>query len=376
LSLPHDDTSPLRTFSGVLRQSFQRRPIDLVRVEADAGLRLDSADEPCSGDRVMTGGYGATFPQTILRVALLAAAFTVIGLLVGRSSFQPDRTSQPDADAPQASRLQVVATSSILGDLVKSVAGSDADVTVLVGPGGDAHTYEPVPADSVRLSQVAVLFEIGLGFETWLDRLFAASGSRAERVVVTRSLQPRIIEEHGSHAEPDPHVWHDPRHVKAMVREIVAALRTRDAANATGYESRGRELLRRLDELDRWIEEQTAAIPSDRRRLVTTHDTFGYFAERYGFTVTSILGSLSSEAADPSAARVVEVVTTLRESQVPAVFAENILNPQLTEQVAAQAGVRVVKTLLTDALAPPGSEGDTYEGMMRFNVRVMVEALK
>lgn len=324
----------------------------------------------------MTGGYGATLPQTILRVALLAAAFTVIGLLAGRSSLRPDRTSPPDADDPHTARLQIVATSSILGDLVKSVAGSDADVMVLVGPGGDAHTYEPVPADSVRLSQVAVLFEIGLGFETWLDRLFDASGSRAERVVATRSLQPRMIEGHGSHAEPDPHVWHDPRHVKAMVREIIAALQARDAANATGYESRGRELLRKLDELDRWIEEQTAVIPPDRRRLVTTHDTFGYFAERYGFTVTSILGSLSSETADPSAARIVEVVTALKESRVPAVFAENILNPQLTEQVAAQAGVRVVKTLLTDALAPSGSEGDTYEGMMRFNVRVMVEALR
>lgn len=282
--------------------------------------------------------------------------------------------------------LRVVATYSILGDLVAQVAGGHAQVAVLVGPGGDAHTYEPTPRDSVALHDAAIVFENGLAFETWLDKLYTASGSKATRVVVSAGITPRHLEgddahgeDHGhghAHGEADPHLWHDPRHVKAMLQEIAQAMINADPDHAVLFASNRDAALARLDELDAWIREQVSQVSPDRRVLATTHDTFGYFADRYGFKVVSIMGSISTDVADPSAGQVASVIQAIRETGVSAVFAENIGNAKLTEQVASQAGVKVVGTLYTDALGEPGSAGESYEAMMRHNVSQMVEALR
>lgn len=292
-------------------------------------------------------------------------------LLIGGGCGVP---SQPQP--LQEGRLSVVATYSILGDWVQQVGGSRVQVMTLVGPGGDAHTYQPVPQDSVSLGQAAIVFENGLGFETWMDRLFESSGSSAQRVVVSRSIEPRSIGTLGDIEEQDPHVWHDPVQAISMVQVIAEALATADPANAEFYQARADGYLEELRRLDAWIAEQTARVPEARRVLVTTHDTFGYFAERYGFDILSVMGSVSSEVADPSAAEMAAVVRQIRSRDVPAVFAENILSPRLTEQIAREADVTLVATLYTDALGPADSPGANYLSMMRFNVQAIVEALQ
>lgn len=276
------------------------------------------------------------------------------------------------AAAAKPSGVRVVATYSILGDWVRQVGGEHVQLTVLVGPGGDAHTYEPTPQDVVALAESQVVFENGLGFETWLDKLAEASGRSLRRCVVTSTIRPRSI----AVDELDPHVWHSPRNAVQMVRTIAEELAAVDAPHAVEYRERAAAYIRSLGTLAAEIHEQVATLPPDRRKLVTTHDTFGYFADEYGFEVLSVLGSVSSEVADPSAGDVVAIIRRIRELRVPAVFAENILNPKLTEQVASGAGVRVVPSLYTDALGPADSPGASYLGLMRFNVRTIVEALR
>lgn len=319
------------------------------------------------------GRHGKSYREPVagwLLVGLLAAVPSL--LQTGCNGADRERAGGGDLEG----RLQVVATYSILGDLTQQVAGERAAVSVLVGPGGDAHTYEPTPRDSAALARASLVLENGLGFEPWLDRLLAASGSRAWRVAVTADIVPRRLTLPGGRSEVDPHVWHDPLHAAEMARVIAGALAQADPAGAGQYREAGEACARRLESLHAWVLQQVASIPPPRRKLVTAHDTFGYFADRYGFESISLLGSSSSETSDPSAARVAEVVGQLQQAGVPAVFAENILSPRLTEQIAAQAGIRVVATLYTDALGPPGSGGDTYEKMLRHNVTAIVEALK
>ncbi len=267
-------------------------------------------------------------------------------------------------------------TYSILGDWVETIGGDHVAVTTLVGPGGDAHTYEPTPRDSAALSRAELVFENGLGFEMWLDDLFAGSRSSAKRVVVTSRLRPRTTPHTAGNAEVDPHVWQTPRNAMEMVREVTQALSQADPRNKSEYQQRETLYLQELETLDGWIRQQVALLPLPRRQLFTTHDTFGYFAAEYGFQVHSILGSVSSEVAEPSAGEISETIQHIRREQVPAVFTENIINPRLTEQVAREAGVSLIRSLYTDALGPPDSAGESYLQMMRFNVRTIVEALR
>jgi ABC-type Zn uptake system ZnuABC Zn-binding protein ZnuA len=161
-----------------------------------------------------------------------------------------------------------------------------------------------------------------------------------------------------------------------MVQRVAAALIKADPAHVDDYQKSADAYVSELQELNTWIQSQVTTLPESRRKLVTTHDTFGYFAERFGFEVSSVMGTVSSEVADPSAAQIAAIIEHIRREQVPAIFAENILNPQLTEQVAREAGVRVVPTLFTDALGEKGSDGESYLQMMRSNVTKIVESLK
>lgn len=272
--------------------------------------------------------------------------------------------------------LRVVATYSILGDFVQKIGGDNITLTVLVGPQGDAHTYEPTPKDSLALAQADIIFENGLGFEVWLEQLVQTSESKARRVVVTEKINPRQLVISSTVTEIDPHVWHLPENAKQMVNSITAALAEADPQQTQVYRQRQASYLGELQELNQWIAAQVSLIPEPRRKLVTTHDTFGYFADSFGFEVLSVLGSVSSESSDPSAGQVAEVIERIREYKVPAIFAENILNAKLTAMIAEEAGVKVVPTLYTDALGPLDSPGKDYLGMMRYNVQTMVEALR
>lgn len=284
----------------------------------------------------------------------------------------------------QPAKLRVVATYSVLGNLVQSVAGDSAEVATLVGPDGDAHTFEPTPKDGVTLAEADIVFENGIGFETWLDKLYASSKSRARRVVVAEGLQLREgecrhdrgkVEPHRH--EDDPHVWHDVKNAIHMVGAVRDRLVEADPAGAERYKANAAAYLDRLATLDAWVAEKVATLPRARRKLVTSHDTFGYFADRYGFEVVgTVLASVSTEASDPSPATFARLVEEVKRAGVPAIFAENVHNPKLMERLAKEAGVRLAPPLFTDALGRPGGEGDSYEKMVRHNVTTIVDALK
>jgi zinc/manganese transport system substrate-binding protein len=316
-----------------------------------------------------------------ISIGTLAALVLVALLLVPPPSF----AQTPASGDP----LQVVASFSILGDLVENVGGDAVEVTTLIGPGVDAHTYDPAPADLVVLSEADLVFENGLGFEPWLDQFFASTQPPGTRVVVTEGITPRAAGEDaghegeelaaddaGEHGQFDPHVWHDVANAIVMVANIRDALVAADPARAELYEANAEAYVAELKALDVSIREQVRTLPEVGRKLVTSHDTFGYFADAYGFDVIgTALGSLSTEAGDPSAREIATLISEIEEAGVPAIFAENVANPDLMESLAAEAGVELAPPLYTDALGPPGSPAETYIGMMQSNMTTIVDAL-
>ncbi len=289
------------------------------------------------------------------------------------------------APTPPA-KPKVVATFSVLGDFVREVAGDEVELVTLVGPDGDAHTFDPTPQDVAAVGGATVVFENGAKFESgWFDKAYTASGSKAVRVVTSDGL--KLIEGDCDHthtdAEPghvhedDPHVWHDVGNAIHMVGKVRDGLVAADPANAAVYRANADAYLGKLKDLDAWVVAAIGTLPKDRRKLVTGHDTFGYFAKRYGFTVAgSVLPSFSTEAADPSAAAFAELVAKVKAEKVPAIFCETSHNTKLVERLATAAGVKVAPPLYTDALGPPDSPGGTYLKMMRSNVTTIVGALQ
>lgn len=325
----------------------------------------------------------ASTPAAAAATARAAASPTLAPATVAPS---PAITPSPAVPSPTpARRLAVVATFSTLGDLVKNVGGERVEVVVLVGPGQDTHTFKPSPADVARLARAELVFENGLEFEGWLDKQYAASGTRARRVVATEGMTPQkaghahaegAAEPAHDHGEFDPHVWHDVKHVMHMVATIRDALARADPTGAAVYKANAERYLAELTALDAWVVEQVRGLPEERRTLVTNHDTFGYFASRYGFAVVGTALPVSTEAAEPSAGELAKLVQRIRRAGAPAVFTENVSNPKLMERIAKEAGVKVAPPLYTDALGPPGGEAETYVKMMRYNVATIVSALK
>ncbi|MFM8477469.1 MAG: metal ABC transporter solute-binding protein, Zn/Mn family [Planctomycetaceae bacterium] len=284
-------------------------------------------------------------------------------------------------DAPEASvsnttpQLRIAVTFSIAEDWVRNVAGAQASIVTLVGRNADAHAWEPSPRSAAALADAEIIFEIGRGFEVWLDDLYTSSESAGKRIALAENLKD-LQREPPEGSEPDPHVWHDPVLVVQMIQLIQDALIQHNPRDAAGYRSRGEAYIRRVRGLHETALSLVARVPPERRKLVTAHDTFGFFAGRYGFQIRSLLGAAAGEENDASAGRLADVVTFIRREQVPAVFAENILDPRLSEQAAKAAGVRVVATLYTDALGPPGSDGETWEDLFLWNVRTITESLR
>jgi zinc/manganese transport system substrate-binding protein len=282
------------------------------------------------------------------------------------------------APAPSAAgKLKVVATFSILGDWVQAVGGDKIELRVLVGPDADAHDFEPTPNDSKALSEAKLIFENGLGFEHWLDKLYQSSGSKASRVAATEGLTPLKIELGKEAGEIDPHAWHDVKNAISAVKVIREALMKADPKNAETYQTNAEAYLKELELLDQFILDQVKTLPTAQRKLVTNHDTFGYFAKRYSFAlIGSALSSVSTEAGDPSAADLAKVVREIKDAKVPVVFAENVKNVKVMQQIAKEANVQLGATLFTDALSKEKNEGSTYLKMMRYNVTTIVNSLR
>lgn len=318
------------------------------------------------------------FRPGVSRLALAPALAVALLALVA---------SLPISCLAQPGKPRVVATFSVLGHLVEQIGGDVVEVRTLVGPGGDVHTFEPSPADSANFAGALLIVENGVGLEPWLDRLYSASRSRAERLAVADGLPLLKLggEEddkagqagpHGhDHAsgEFDPHVWQDPARVILVVAAIRDALSTADPANAATYTANAARYTTELEQLDAWAVSQVALVPAERKKLVTNHEAFAYFADRYGFQVVGTALPLSTEASDPSAGEIAELVEKIKAAGVPVIFAENASNPRLMRQIAGAAGVQVAT--LYDVLGEPGTPGATYVSMVQYNVSTIVSGL-
>ena len=265
-------------------------------------------------------------------------------------------------------RLNVVASFSILGDFVRNVGGERVSVTTLVGPDGDVHVYTPAPADAKKIAAAKLLIINGLGLEGWLPRLLQASGSKAPIIRATDGIAPLKA---GSDA--DPHAWQSVANAKIYVVNIRDALVAADPADAEVFRANAENYLVKLDALDREVRQAIAQIPQNHRKVISTHDAFGYFAAGYGIDFIAPLGvSTESEA---SARDIAGIITQVKASGIPAVFLENISDPRLMRRISAETGARVGGTLYSDSLTDEKGDAPTYIDMVRHNIKALTSAL-
>jgi len=277
------------------------------------------------------------------------------------------------APAVAQEKLKVVATFSILADFVKNVGGERVAVSALVGPNGDAHVYQPTPGDAKTLGDARVVVTNGLGFEGWINRLVKASGTKAPMIVATKGIKPRKAEDDHGHGDADPHAWQSVANAKRYVENIRDALIAADPAAKDVYEANAAAYAAKLDALDAEVKAAIEKIPTDRRRIITTHDAFGYFAAAYGVTFVAPQG-VSTEA-EVSARDVARIITQIRKQKIPAVFLENVTDKRLLERIGAESGARIGGTLYSDALTDEKGVAPTYLEMMRHNVKQLAAAL-
>jgi zinc/manganese transport system substrate-binding protein len=264
--------------------------------------------------------------------------------------------------------LIVVASFSILGDFVHNVGGDRVSVTTLVGANGDVHVYAPAPSDARKIADSKLLVINGLGLEGWLPRLLQASGSKAPIVTATKGMTPLKV---GSDA--DPHAWQSVANAKIYVTNIRDALVAADPGDAGLFRSRADTYLAKLDALDREVRDAIARIPPSRRKVISTHDAFAYFASAYGIEFIAPIGvSTESEA---SARDIAGIITQIKTEKIPAVFLENISDPRLMRRISAETGARVGGTLFSDSLTDEKGDAPTYIDMVRHNIKVLTSAL-
>lgn len=274
------------------------------------------------------------------------------------------------ASAPpaRAEPLKVVASFSILGDLVRNVGGDSVNVTTLVGPGGDSHVYSPTPADAKKVADARLIFVNGLGFEGWLPRLIQSSGSKAKVVTVTDGIEPLR-----QGADADPHAWQSINNARIYVANISRALSAADPAAAEQFAANTQAYLAKLDALDTEVRAAIAKIPPARRKVISTHNAFRYLAAAYGIEFIAPLG-VSTES-EPSARDIAKIITQVKQAKMPAVFLENVSDPRLMERISAETGARVGGTLYSDSLTGEKGDAPTYIEMVRHNIKALTRAL-
>lgn len=268
----------------------------------------------------------------------------------------------------QDSPLSVVASFSLLADMVAQVGGPAVRVHALVGPDADAHAFTPAPADAQRLASAGLIVVNGLGFEGWIDRLVKASGSKAPVLVASNGITLRRVG-----GLTDPHAWQSLVAAQRYVENIRAALVAARPAQAAAIDARAKAYSAQLAALDASVRARLAAVPAAQRRIVTSHDAFGYLADAWGLEMRTAQGWTS--AGEPSAADVAKLIRQLKAQQARALFVENISDPRLVERIAREAGASVGGTLYSDALSPPGTRADSYLKLMTHNAETLLAAL-
>lgn len=267
-----------------------------------------------------------------------------------------------------AERLNVVASFSILGDFVRTIGGDRVNVTTLVGPDSDVHVYTPAPSDAKRIADAKLVIVNGLGLEGWLPRLVQSSGSKATIVTASAGIAPRKL---GSAA--DPHAWQSVSNAKIYVADIANALAAAAPDDAEFFHTQARAYLEKLEALDREVRDAVAKIPPDRRKVISTHNAFGYFAAEYGIQFVAPLG-VSTET-EPSARDIAAIIGQIKAQQIPAVFLENISDDRLIRRIAAETGAKVGGTLISDGLTGEKGAAPTYIDMVRHNIKALTSAL-
>ncbi|MBD2748406.1 metal ABC transporter substrate-binding protein [Microvirga sp. BT688] len=300
---------------------------------------------------------------------------TAVSLLAGCLTLA---ASALPAAAQTAEKLKVVATFSILGDMVRNIGGERIELVTLVGPNGDAHVYSPTPADGRRLTEAKVVLTNGLKFEGWIDRLVKSSGTKAARVEAAKGVTPLKGEEsghghHHDHGSSDPHAWQSIGNAKIYVANIRDALIAADAPGKGTYEANASAYLKQLDQLEAEVKNLVARIPAERRRIITSHDAFRYFEAAYGIDFVSPQGvSTESEASAKDVARIIQQI---KRETIAAVFVENVSDARLMERIAKETGAKVGSQVYSDALSEPSGPAGTYIDMMRHNIRAFSAAL-
>lgn len=272
-------------------------------------------------------------------------------------------------------RIDVVATFSILADLIHSACGDRAKTRQLLGATGDAHTYQGNPRDAQLVSRAGLLVSNGLGLEPWLPRLLEAAQFRGLHVVASDGISP-IVRSGGPYSGVpvlDPHGWQDVSGARRYLANIVAGLVSCDASNASYYRERAAAFDERLAALDTWIRGEIERVPRPKRRVIVDHDAFEYFSRAYGVEFLSARGVIPES--EPSGRKMAALVTLVRAQQVRAVFLEYLGNAGLIRQIAEESGAVVGPELYTDALSPPDGPAPTYEAMMRHNVTALVAGM-
>lgn len=292
--------------------------------------------------------------------------FANIVLLLSGCGFQ---TITPEGSLPR-----VVSTSTIIADLAEDVGGDRIQHTGILEPGADPHVYEPVPEDSIALEKANLIFYNGYNLEPGLIKLMKTAGSNAKQVAVGEVVKPLDFEYKGQ-KQPDPHVWGDVKNAIAMVEAIRDSLIELSPKDQEIFTQNAATEIEKLQKLDTWVKAQINTIPPDRRQLVTTHDAFQYYATAYGLEVAGTLIGISTEE-QPSAQTVQKLVEEIKATQVPAIFAETTINPQLIQTVAEEAKIKLSETqLYSDSIGSPGSPGDSYLKMIVSNTKAIVGAL-
>ena len=288
-----------------------------------------------------------------------------LGLILAALLAVPQGASADD-------KMKVAASFSILGDMVKQVGGDRVDVVTFVGPNGDAHVYEPTPADAKALSESKILFINGLGLEGWMTRLENSSGFKGKVVTASTGVNPRKMVE-DEKTIIDPHAWQSLANGKIYAANIRDALIAADPAGKATYEANAKKFIDGMTAMEANVKAAVAKMPPERRKIITTHDAFGYFGSAYGMEFIAPEGvSTESEA---SAQDVAKIITQIKKEHIPAVFLENVTDSRLLDQIASETGAKIGGTLYSDALSAPDGPAGNYLDMFRNNIDTLSTAL-
>ncbi len=302
----------------------------------------------------------------------------------GETTLQDEMPELTAVALSNGERLRVVATTSIVGDVVQQVGGEWIELTVLIPRGVDPHAYEPTPQDAAALADADVIFVNGARLEAFMEPLLTSTGQEVAVVPVSAGIELRLLDEgHGGEAadehehagEADPHVWFDPMNVVTWTRNVESVLGTLDPGNAAAYTANAAAYEEQLRALDDWIRRQVNEVPAGERRLVTDHASFDYFAARYGFEPLGMIFPGISTLAQPSAQERADLEHTIRAQGIRAIFVGRTVNPELAGQIAEDTGTQLV-VLYTGSLSESGGPADSYLDMMRYDVTAIVEALR